>query len=93
MPIRKGLALTATAAAAEMVLIHLGRTYGSTKEERLARLPGDDIIPAAIKQRAERLRPGPGADAVLVTGQLAGSCTGQRTFGPDVFSVPNADSM
>ena len=33
MPTKLGLALaaTATAAAAEMGLIHLGRTYGSTK--------------------------------------------------------------
>ena len=35
---------TATAVAAEVGLILLGRTYGSTKEERRVRLPGDDII-------------------------------------------------
>jgi hypothetical protein len=45
---KRGLALTATAVAAatatELGLIHLGRTYGSTRQERAARLPGDDII-------------------------------------------------
>ena len=47
----RGLVLTATAAAAaEAGLIHLGRTYGSTKEERRARLPGDDIIAEARVQ-------------------------------------------
>ena len=30
--------------------LYLGRTYGSTKEERLARLPGDDIIVEARVQ-------------------------------------------
>lgn len=29
---------------AEAVLVHLGRTYGSTPEERRALLPGDDIV-------------------------------------------------
>ena len=39
------LALAAVAAVtAEAGLIHLGRTYGSTEEERKKRLPGDDII-------------------------------------------------
>jgi hypothetical protein len=49
---KHGLAVTATAtaAAAEMGLIYLGRTYGSTKEERRALLPGDDIIPNARVQ-------------------------------------------
>lgn len=31
-------------ALGEAVMIHLGRTYGSTKEERNARLPGDRIV-------------------------------------------------
>ncbi len=34
------------AAAVEAALIHLGRTYGSTSEERVAVLPGDSIIPS-----------------------------------------------
>jgi hypothetical protein len=32
------------ATLAEATLIHHGRTYGSTEEEREARLPGDDIV-------------------------------------------------
>ncbi len=32
------------AALSEAVLIHLGRTYGSTPHERAMRLPGDDIV-------------------------------------------------
>ncbi len=42
-----GMALSAavTATAAEIVLIQLGRTYGSTREERRTVLPGDDIVP------------------------------------------------
>ena len=32
------------AALSEAALIHLGRTYGSTPEERAMRLPGDDIV-------------------------------------------------
>jgi hypothetical protein len=41
---RLGLAAAAVAATAEAGLIYLGRTYGSTDEERKKRLPGDDII-------------------------------------------------
>lgn len=41
---RLGLAVTAVAATAEVGLIHLGRTFGSTAEERMSRLPGDEII-------------------------------------------------
>ena len=44
------LAVVAAATAAEMGLIHLGRTYGSTTAERRASLPGDDIIPDARVQ-------------------------------------------
>lgn len=46
---KRGVALTATALAgvAEVGLIHLGRTYGSTQEERRVRVPGDDIIAEA----------------------------------------------
>lgn len=41
---RRALTLAGAAAAAEIALIHLGRTHGSTSAERRARLPGDDII-------------------------------------------------
>jgi hypothetical protein len=41
---RLGLAAAAVAATAEVSLIYLGRTYGSTEEERTQRLPGDDLI-------------------------------------------------
>jgi hypothetical protein len=36
--------LAAGALATEAVLLHLGRTYGSTPEERSARIAGDDIV-------------------------------------------------
>jgi hypothetical protein len=41
---RFGVAALAAAGVAEGGLIWLGRTYGSTREERVARLPGDDIV-------------------------------------------------
>jgi hypothetical protein len=41
-----GLAAATVAARVEAGLIHLGRTYGSTAEERGTSLPGDDIITA-----------------------------------------------
>jgi hypothetical protein len=48
--IHAGAGLLAAAAATEVALIRLGRTYGSTREERVARLPGDDLIPDAKVQ-------------------------------------------
>ncbi len=36
------------AALSEAALIHLGRTYGSTPDERAMRLPGDDIVPNPV---------------------------------------------
>lgn len=42
---RLTVAAAATAAAAELGLVYLGRTYGSTREERTQVLPGDEIIP------------------------------------------------
>jgi hypothetical protein len=36
--------LTATIAAIEVSLVHLGRTFGSSKAERTTRLPGDEAI-------------------------------------------------
>lgn len=47
---RFGVAAAALAATAEAGLIYLGRTYGSTDEERKKRLPGDDIISDAEVQ-------------------------------------------
>jgi len=41
---RLGGGRCATIAVAESGLIYLGRTYGSTPDERVMRLPGDDII-------------------------------------------------
>ena len=41
---RIGVGLCATIAVAESGLIYLGRTYGSTPDEHVMRLPGDDII-------------------------------------------------
>lgn len=36
------------AAVAEATLVHLGRTYGSTPEERAMRIPGDEIVPEPV---------------------------------------------
>jgi hypothetical protein len=47
---RPVLAAAAVALTAEAALIHMGRTYGSSKEERHTRLPGDDLIPEAEVQ-------------------------------------------
>jgi hypothetical protein len=33
------------AVAVEAVLVHLGRTYGTTRRERVVHLPGDDVVP------------------------------------------------
>jgi hypothetical protein len=41
---RTGAALVA-ACVTEGALVWLGRTYGSTREERRTRLPGDDVVP------------------------------------------------
>jgi hypothetical protein len=40
----------ASAAVAEAGLIHLGRTYGSTREERHRQLPGDEIVVDPVAQ-------------------------------------------
>jgi hypothetical protein len=50
----KWVAAITAAASAEVALIHLGRTYGSTPEERAAFLPCDAII--AESQGADRPR-------------------------------------
>lgn len=47
---RRLLLVAVWSAAAEAVLIHLGRTYGSTAVERAAVLPGDDIIASPSAQ-------------------------------------------
>lgn len=51
MPLTRRLVVTATTlTVAELALIHLGRTYGSTRQERAARLPGDGIIADPVVQ-------------------------------------------
>jgi hypothetical protein len=40
-----GVGLLGAATVAELRLIYLGQTYGSTPEERRMTLPGDDIVP------------------------------------------------
>jgi hypothetical protein len=47
---RASLMTVAVAGAAEAALVRLGRTYGSTREERAAALPGDGVIPAPRMQ-------------------------------------------
>ncbi|MGZ4597219.1 MAG: hypothetical protein ACXV3V_09865 [Actinomycetes bacterium] len=42
--VRATVAVALAAGAVEGGLIRLGRTYGSTRQERAARLPGDDIV-------------------------------------------------
>ena len=42
------LAAIAGASLGEAVLVHLGRTYGSTAEERARPVPGDDIVPDPV---------------------------------------------
>src|SRR5690242_3699882 len=42
------LALAGVATLAELALIRLGKTYGSTPAERGMRLPGDEIIPQPV---------------------------------------------
>lgn len=50
------------AAGIERTLTHLGRTYGSTPEERVRRLPGDDIIasPDTVTDHAITIDAAPG---------------------------------
>jgi len=43
--LRTGAVLLGAATVAELGLIYLGQTYGSTPEERRMALPGDDIVP------------------------------------------------
>ena len=46
-PTRQRLVIVAAAVASiESALVRLGRTYGSSRAERVARLPGDDVIDA-----------------------------------------------
>jgi hypothetical protein len=44
-PVRTPAVLLGTVALTEVALIRLGRTYGSTGQERARRLPGDEIVP------------------------------------------------
>lgn len=50
-------------AAAETAMIQLGRTYGSTREERSQQLPGDAIIahPSTVTDHAVTINAPPGA--------------------------------
>lgn len=50
MHLSRGVSAAVVLAAAEAVLIRLGRTYGSTAQERAEPLPGDELIHAAIVQ-------------------------------------------
>src|SRR5512133_2187231 len=43
--LRTGAVLLGPATVAELGLIYLGQTYGTTAEERRMALPGDDIVP------------------------------------------------
>jgi hypothetical protein len=43
--VRISAALLVASALAETTLVRLGRTYGSTGQERAAVLPGDDVVP------------------------------------------------
>lgn len=47
---RRAATVAVVGAAVEAGLIHLGRTYGSSVEERAKRLPGDDLVPEAEVQ-------------------------------------------
>ena len=40
-----GAVLLSAATVAELGLIYLGQTYGSTPEERRMSIPGDEIVP------------------------------------------------
>jgi hypothetical protein len=53
----------AAATAAELVLIQLGRTYGSTRAERTKSLPGDDIVrdPQVVTDHAITIEAPPSA--------------------------------
>jgi hypothetical protein len=44
------LVAAATAVVGEAALIHLGRTYGSTEDERARHLPGDELLPSPTVQ-------------------------------------------
>lgn len=48
--VRLAAAGITAAAVLEAFLVHLGRTYGSTPEERRRVLPGDEILPAPSAQ-------------------------------------------
>ena len=54
--------VTAGAVAAEALLVHLGRTYGSTPAERAMTLPGDDVVanPVVITDHAITVEAAPG---------------------------------
>jgi len=51
---KAGAIVAAGGAVTEATLFHLGRTYGSTPNERAARIPGDDIVsePSVVTNHA-----------------------------------------
>jgi hypothetical protein len=60
--LRGGGALLLTAALGEAALVRLGRTYGSTAEERARRLPGDGLVarPHVVTHHAVTIDAPPG---------------------------------
>jgi hypothetical protein len=56
-------AVAATVAQTEAALVHLGRSYGSTRVERTRRLPGDELVPRPDVQtdHAVTIEASPGA--------------------------------
>ncbi|MGV9710104.1 hypothetical protein ACWDTI_05520 [Gordonia sp. NPDC003424] len=58
---KRAVAVIGALAAAEALLIHLGRTYGASATERALRLPGDDAIrnPTAITDHAATIAAAP----------------------------------
>jgi hypothetical protein len=62
--VRIGAVLLSVATVAELGLIYLGQTYGSTPEERRMPIPGDDIVPNPQVVTNHAIRIGAPPDAV-----------------------------
>jgi hypothetical protein len=58
---KRAVLMAVTALAAEAALIQLGRSYGSTQDERSRRLPGDDIVerPRVVTDHAVTIESAP----------------------------------
>lgn len=52
--VRRTIGAMGAIALGEAVLIHLGRTYGSTRQERARELPGDGVVadPSVVTDHA-----------------------------------------